>query len=381
MISILKFLAQNFNMNNKVRKRKIGIVFTLDYEIHGNGSGEFENWAYFPTSHMLKVLDTYGAKLTIMAEMGHYWAMKRYEELFLSDISLFESQLKNAVERGHDVQLHFHPQWIDATFEKGSWKVDFSRKTIERLCHSYDEAYFYLKKGKDDLQKLLKTVNPDYECVCFRAGFLQMQPSENMIRALEDAGFLSDSSVSKGMKANDNLRLLDYTSAHSRYKPWKISGHEICNSDENGKIYEFPILSDSTGLAVKINNKILKLRKEKSINSIITGFMGLYGRGMMPTHHKSSFSGKLKNVLRKKWSYIDFCQRNHSDLTKYIKMVISDCRKNNDNDYVPVVFIGHSKDFFFPNNLSLFLKACQNIEGVEFTTYSEAVKRKIITNN
>ena len=33
----------------------------------------------------------------------------------------------------------------------------------------------------------------------------------------EDAGFLSDSSVSKGMEADDNLRLLDFSSAHSRY--------------------------------------------------------------------------------------------------------------------------------------------------------------------
>ena len=129
-------------MKNQVRKVKIGLIFTLDYEIHGNGSGEFENWAYFPTAQMLNVFDAYGAKLTIMAEMGHYWAMKRYKDLFARNIFLFESQLKNAIERGHDVQFHFHPQWIDAKFENGSWHLDFSRKTIERLCNNYNEAYF-----------------------------------------------------------------------------------------------------------------------------------------------------------------------------------------------------------------------------------------------
>lgn len=367
-------------MKNQVRKVKIDIIFTLDYEIHGNGSGEFENWAYFPTSKMLNVLDIYGAKLTIMAEMGHYWAMKRYEELFLRDIYLFESQLKNAIERGHDVQLHFHPQWIDATFEDGNWHMDFSRKTIERLCHSYDEAYFYLKKGKDDLQDLLTPVKPDYQCVCFRAGFLQMQPSENMIKALEDAGFRSDSSVSKGVKADDNLRLLDFSSAYSRYQPWTVSMFEICNRDETGKLYEFPILSDSKDLIDKIKNKIIKFRKEKNINNIISGLMASYGKGMMPANTARSFSDKIKSKFKEDWSYIDFCQRDYKDLAKSVKLVISDCKKNNNYNYVPVVFIGHSKDFFFPNNLALFLEACQKIEGVEFNTYTEAVK-KIMTEN
>ena len=69
-------------MIDKTKKVKIGLIFTLDYEIHGNGTGEFENWAHFPTARMLDLFDAYGAKLTIMAEMGHYWAMKRYGELF-----------------------------------------------------------------------------------------------------------------------------------------------------------------------------------------------------------------------------------------------------------------------------------------------------------
>ena len=360
---------------NQVRKLKIGLVFTLDYEIHGNGSGEFENWAYFPTAKMLNVFEVYGAKLTIMAEMGHYWAMKRYKEQFVRDIELFESQLKDAVRRGHDVQLHFHPQWIDAKFEDGSWQLDFSRKTIERLCHNYDEAYFYLKKGKDDLQNLLTPVNPDYQCICFRAGFLQMQPSENMMKALTDAGFLSDSSVSKGMKNDDSLRLLDYTSASSKYRPWKASNTEICDRDETSKIYEFPLLSDSKGFLNKITNKLSNLKKEKNINDIISGFMGIYGKGMMPTNRPANTLSKLKSMLSQRWYYADFCQRDHSELTRYMKMVISDCKKNNDYNFVPVVMIGHSKDFFFANNLSLFFKSCQKIEEVEFISYSEAVKK------
>lgn len=359
----------------QVKRTKIGLIFTLDYEIHGNGTGEFENWAFFPTSQMLDIFDVKGAKLTIMAEMGHYWAMKRYNDLFAKDINLFESQLKNAVKRGHDVQFHFHPQWIDAEYTDGNWQLEFSRKTIERLCHNYDEAYFYLKKGKEDLENLLTPVNSDYRCICFRSGFLQMQPSEIIIKALTDAGFISDSSVSKGMKADDSLRLLDYSSANSRYRPWQTSDIDICQSDKTGKLFEFPLLSYTTGVKDKIINKILKIKNGKNINDVISGFMAIYGKGMMPLYHSKSFSEKLKNKVGKTWGYADFCQRDYAALTRDIKMVVSDSKKNNENSYIPVVLIGHSKDFFFSNNLSLFLKACQNIEEVEFTTYSAAVNR------
>lgn len=359
---------------NQVNKVKIDLIFTLDYEIHGNGSGDFENWAYLPTSQMLDIFDAYGAKLTIMAEMGHYWAMKKYKEFFSKEINLFELQLKNAVERGHDVQLHFHPQWIDAKFEDGSWHLDFSRKTIERLCYNYDEAYLYLKMGKDELQNLLTPVNPQYKCVCFRAGYFQMQPSESIIKAMEDVGFLSDSSVSKGIKANDKLRVLDYSSAVSKYRPWKISKHDVCKSDESGKIYEFPILTERH-LISKIINKISKLiikNKKKNISEIISDLMSQFSKGKHTEHIRLN-SDWIKFILSKSWDYADFCREDHLDLLKYVKMVISNCEKNNDFSYVPIVFIGHSKDFFFSNHLSLFLEACKKIEGVEFHTYSESV--------
>lgn len=29
-----------------------------------------------------------------------------------------ENQLKQAYAKGHDIQLHLHPQWVDAVWEK-----------------------------------------------------------------------------------------------------------------------------------------------------------------------------------------------------------------------------------------------------------------------
>jgi len=363
------------------KKVNIGLIFTLDYEIHGNGSGEFKNWAFLPTSRMLDLFDEYGAKLTIMAEMGHYWAMKKYNDLFSEDIHLFESQLISAIKRGHDVQFHFHPQWINAKYEEGEWKLDFSQKTIGQLCHQYDEALFYLKKGKTELQNLLTPVSPDYKCICFRAGFLQMQPYESIQKALVDAGFESDSSVSKGMKAENSLISIDYTSAYSRYLPWKTSKVNIGQRDDDGEILEFPILSDNIGFIEKAIRKVIKMKGEKNIGNVIAGLMDRYGRGMMPNNNSTTFLNRLKRIISIKWFYVDFCKEDYSNLNKYLKRVVSDCNKTNYSGYVPVVLIGHSKDFFFNNNLSMFLKSCMDIEGLEFITYSEAVNKFINENS
>ena len=147
------------------------LLLTVDYEIWGNGTGSFVDLVYQPTSKMLDICDLYDAKLTIFAEMGHYWAMKRYSNLFKNEISLFETQLKNAISRGHDVQLHLHPQWNEASYENNKWRLDYNKWACSEL--SYNEIYKLLKKGKADLEKLLKTVKNDYQCIAFTVDGVQ----------------------------------------------------------------------------------------------------------------------------------------------------------------------------------------------------------------
>jgi hypothetical protein len=44
-----------------------------------------------------------------------------------------------------------------------------------------------------------------------------------------------------------------------------------------------------------IINKIVKNEEGENINDIISGFMAVYGKGMMPAYHTSSISVKLNN--------------------------------------------------------------------------------------
>ena len=47
---------------------KIGLVFTNDWELFGDGSGDYFEVQHNPLKDLLKVFDKYNAKLSIMAE-------------------------------------------------------------------------------------------------------------------------------------------------------------------------------------------------------------------------------------------------------------------------------------------------------------------------
>ncbi len=86
------------------------VIFTLDYEIHGNGEGSPYELMIEPTNRMLRLFDEYGAKLTIMADIGEILRFKDYSERNPSDdfhYGEIVAQLQDAVRRGHDVQLHY----------------------------------------------------------------------------------------------------------------------------------------------------------------------------------------------------------------------------------------------------------------------------------
>jgi hypothetical protein len=94
------------------------VLFTLDYEIHGNGEGSPRKLMIEPTGRLLRLFDQYGAKLTIMAEIAEILRFKEYAEEQKRDdwnYGGIVSQLQQAVTSGHDVQLHIHSSYFGAT--------------------------------------------------------------------------------------------------------------------------------------------------------------------------------------------------------------------------------------------------------------------------
>jgi len=56
---------------------KLQLIFTLDYEIFGDGSGSVNREQIIPTNQLLDIFDQYGAKLTLFFEYGQFLGYKK----------------------------------------------------------------------------------------------------------------------------------------------------------------------------------------------------------------------------------------------------------------------------------------------------------------
>jgi len=130
----------------------IAVVLSNDWELYGDGSGDYATLQGRPLAAMLDVLDRAGAKLTVMAEIGQQWA---HRELGSSApwaravADAWDAAMRETVARGHDVQLHWHPQWLAAVHADGSWRLDMDRWALSRVEPGL--RLQMLKRGKADL--------------------------------------------------------------------------------------------------------------------------------------------------------------------------------------------------------------------------------------
>ena len=58
----------------------LNVIFTLDYEIHGNGEGCPHELMVEPTRRLMDLFDEHGAKLTIMADVAEILKFKEYKD-------------------------------------------------------------------------------------------------------------------------------------------------------------------------------------------------------------------------------------------------------------------------------------------------------------
>src|SRR5438477_2823606 len=110
-----------------MKSPQIYLVFTDDWELRGDGSGDIEDIQFRPMRRLLSIFEEHGVKSTFMAEMMQQLTFRaeqaRFPELKpLADA--WDDHVRDAFRRGHDIQLHLHPQWSKTEFESGKWKLE-----------------------------------------------------------------------------------------------------------------------------------------------------------------------------------------------------------------------------------------------------------------
>src|ERR1700693_2803868 len=105
-------------------KPTIHLALTHDWELRGDGSGDIEEIQFAPLRRLLEIYAQVGLRTTILPDVMQQMAFRRCEsshpELRTAADS-WDQHLREAFLQGHDVQLHLHPQWLNARYEEGRW--------------------------------------------------------------------------------------------------------------------------------------------------------------------------------------------------------------------------------------------------------------------
>ncbi len=339
----------------------LGLIFSLDYEVYGNGEGDFETLMLKPTEELLLIFKKYGAKLSIMAEVAEIMALRNHKE-FDNICEKIEAQLKRALHEEHDVQLHIHPQWFNSKYENEKWILDYNEYSLANLTKERISGIIKISKGY--LEGIGKTVNDKYRCVAFRSGNWLIQPSRYIIESLEESGFLYDTSVFKWGKMQTDLFSLDYKKAHSNLFPWRVNPLNINEKTDRPGLFEIPIFTKKVFITSMFTSKRLKLKKA-SDSHIHEEFN---------IRENKSLSKIIQRVKKFNFFYpkkFDFCRMNFNELRNYIDYAIKKCA--NSQNFIPVVSIGHSKDFHNDGTLDALFEYLNNKCKNKFvyTTFSE----------
>jgi len=330
-----------------------GIVFSLDYEIHGNGAGSPMELMVEPTWRLMRQLERFGGKLTIFAEAME---IMRFRDHFRStgrDDFAYEAiaeQLRYAIQHGHDVQLHIHPSYAEAVFEGGRWKQNWEEYDTARLPAPRIRSL--LADAAAVLDDILKPVRPDYSIYAFRAGNWAMMPTRNIAEALIERDIVIDSSVFKGGQRN-HVAKFDYTEAHSALLPWRIDRDNICRVDPTSPLWEFPIYSEMRSVWAFVSlNRFYRVFQSRT-NRLGDGEAPPIEEG---ARQRGKFSRLFGLLFGKHAWKADFNQCSGRQLVAALKRARSSYKM--ESGMLPFVLIGHSKTYGRYNEASLetFLK-------------------------
>jgi hypothetical protein len=229
----------------------INALFTFDYEIFGNGSGDIKNCLVTPTDNIAKLLGKYSLPATFFVDVCLIWAVEENEKkgafnhLNYSPTELLKDQLKNLVESGHDVQLHAHPQMMGSHYSENIFSVNYDYWRISDLPLGKSESdlltiHGILAQGKKTLQDIIQNNGDGYHCLAFRAGGLCSRPEENFFKAMRRTGFTLDFSGAHDFKIEDWPGAVDFTDVFDKSDPLLV-GESYNQQTEQNPIISIPI--------------------------------------------------------------------------------------------------------------------------------------------
>lgn len=339
------------------------LLLTLDYEIFGNGTGDVRRHMVEPTEQMARICEKHSVPLTVFFEAEEYLAFCRYareleQQLGYDPAGLIREQVRSLVKRGHDVQLHLHPQWHGARFENGRWLLRPEMETVDHLFEEVEETIAFIRERKALLEELVGNTAP---VLAYRAGAFSAQPGKKLLPALAENYFRFDSSVVRGLFRTSGDYCLDYRGVRTGQRLWRVRD-DVTREDPNGLVWEIPIHS----VPVRRYQQITwsRLRAKFSRNVPAAQQKEMMHRFVQPTHPLKTVRTLFEPVPLK----LDFHNQTAGEFCRTLATAAP--TENCDAPDV-MVAIGHSKEHIDDAAFDRLLAEVTSRGEVEITTFAK----------
>lgn len=306
----------------------IEFIFTVDYEIYGNGEGSLRELVYEPMEKLRSVFAKWDVPLVAFIEAAELEMIERHNaDIAINDV---RRQIRNLFSDGHEIGLHLHPQWCNGQYINKKWDLDYSEYNLcilprERISEIVGRSIKYLR---DVLG------SPDFTPLSFRAGNWLFQPTEVISDVLKKKGIKIDSSVFKGgLQRKHNL---DYRDTLGNGFYWQFS-RDVTEPDADGAMLEIPIYTEMVPFWKMAKAKRIGLQR-KNLSAATTGRFDHFLDYLRPMY-------PLK---------LDFCRMAKDEFMSMIERVIE--YGSHSGAYMPVVIIGHTKDLIDTDSVDAFLR-------------------------
>lgn len=269
-------------------------ILTIDYEIFlGSQTGTVEKCMIEPTNKLAEILDINNSKMTVFWDILHYYRLSELENEhpeLKKDRKLIDEQISFLISKGHDIQLHLHPHWIDAVFAHGKWKFKYERFNLHALSEENNPEKIETITGcvtisKELMEREIRKHDPEYKVTTFRAGGYLIEPFIKLRRAFEDNSIYLDSSVLPGMYYDNLINGYDFRNYtdHNSYR-FINSPSEFT---KEGKFTEIPITTVSIPVHKNLLYTLIRRLKYPDLES-----------GRIGTGSAESVDGRKKSKLK-----------------------------------------------------------------------------------
>jgi hypothetical protein len=354
----------------------IDLVLTDDWELRGDGSGNMRALQFETLGNLLEAYERWGIRASINAEVMQQLSHRRLAGQYpaLGELAdEWEGALRDAYRRGHDVGFHIHPNWSKASYDGSTWRLEGSWMLLD---YSASELGLMLSEAKTELERVVRAVDPSYQCVTFRAGSWAIAPSPHVLPTLMNLGIEIDLSIVPGIQYRTSKVTLDYRQTDERFLPYYPCLEDARRlADGPMSIVCVPTYTFRPSFSRRLAGLIARqaVLRMPSLRGAVKQHLrpnALPVRDAGPRNTSATWSNGARNDL-----YIaDLSMLSLSQMHEVLRSIRRRARRSG-HDCVPVVLENHTKDVGDVGPLERFARVLSEASDVEVITLRELAAR------